>query len=88
MKSRYVNTFTLFSKDNLYDPLDDKGKYRVLYIPYADVSIPTKYNDRGTISTKNTTHYLVFTGMEDFMARYEGIKIDYTFKNINLEVII
>lgn len=88
LKSRYVNTFTLFSKDNLYDPLDDKGKYRVLYIPYADVSIPTKYNDRGTISTKNTTHYLVFTGMEDFMARYEGIKIDYTFKNINLEVTI
>ena len=88
LKSRYANTFTLFSKDSLYDPLEDKGKYRVLYIPYADVSIPTKYNDRGTISTKNTTHYLVFTGMEDFMARYEGIKIEYTFRNINLEVTI
>lgn len=88
LKSNYINTFTLFNKDSLYDPLDDKGKYRVLYIPYADVLIPTKYNDRGTIATKNTTHYLVFTGMEDFMTRYEGIKIEYTFKNINLEVVI
>lgn len=88
LKSNYINKFILFDKDSLYDPLDDKGWYKVTYVPYADVSIPTKYSSGGKIVTKDTTHYLVFTGMEDFMTRYEGIKIEYNFTNINLEVVI